>query len=493
VSVAAAGSRYLAVTFPWLSADRLRHTRAHLFAGRVDPPPVIFVEGAGRTSRVAAMDAAAAQIGIEIGMALPSAKALVPALETFPDDPRADLDWLDQLALGCERYTGNVAVCPPNALVLRFEGGLGDFPSERALAADVEDRLARRRLQVRQAFANTPYAAQALARFPGAAAPDEAGAIRRLPVAALDLEDEEADLMAEAGLKTVGDVAARPTTAISSQFGRHVVEAVRRLSATAPSPRPTAPPPLRVERRSTPPLMRIDDLASAVSDLMVEAGMLLDGRRQLGRRWQLTLFRADGCARQSRTEGGAAAAVTGRLLAGHGNSCGSADEELGYDLVRLDALLVEPVGAGELYTVAVGPQAEPALPRKSGTGRRGSAEPSQLALFASTEPPVAPPAAYPSTMAEQPIHLFDPPQRLDAVTADIPVGTPTSFRWRRRHHEVARADGPEQIADHRARRGLPPRTRDYYRLQDRRGRRFWIFRQVGEDEQLQWFVHGLFA
>lgn len=426
-------------------------------------------------------------------MIFSSAQAQVPALEWFPHDPRADLDWLDQLALGFERYTAEVTVSPADALVLRFQGCLGDFPSERALAADVENRLARRGLHVRCAFAKTPEAARALARYPGAAAPDEAGAIRRLPVAALDLDDEEAGLMAEAGLRTVGDVAARPPGAISSQFGPHVTEAVRRLMATVSSPRPVAPPPLRVERRSTPPLTRADELAPVVTDLMAEARMLLESRRQVPRRWQLTLFRGDGYARQSRIDGGAAAAIAGRLLAGHDGVCGPADEELGYDLIRLDALLVEPIGEGELYAAEMAPQADPALPRKSGTGRRASAEPSQLTLFAPTEPPVAPPPACPGNMAERPIHLFDPPQRLDAVVAGEAAGTPTSFRWRRRYHEVARADGPEQVADERARRGLTPRARDYYRLQDRRGRRFWIFRQVGEDERLQWFVHGLFA
>ncbi|WP_343055113.1 DNA polymerase Y family protein [Sphingomonas aerophila] len=451
------------------------------------------MEHAGRAARVAAIDAAAAQAGLEVGMIFSSAQAQVPALEWFPHDPRADLDWLDQLALGFERYTAEVTVSPADALVLRFQGCLGDFPSERALAADVENRLARRGLHVRCAFAKTPEAARALARYPGAAAPDEAGAIRRLPVAALDLDDEEAGLMAEAGLRTVGDVAARPPGAISSQFGPHVTEAVRRLMATVSSPRPVAPPPLRVERRSTPPLTRADELAPVVTDLMAEARMLLESRRQVPRRWQLTLFRGDGYARQSRIDGGAAAAIAGRLLAGHDGVCGPADEELGYDLIRLDALLVEPIGEGELYAAEMAPQADPALPRKSGTGRRASAEPSQLTLFAPTEPPVAPPPACPGNMAERPIHLFDPPQRLDAVVAGEAAGTPTSFRWRRRYHEVARADGPEQVADERARRGLTPRARDYYRLQDRRGRRFWIFRQVGEDERLQWFVHGLFA
>ena len=39
------------------------------------------------------------------------------------------------------------------------------------------------------------------------------------------------------------------------------------------------------------------------------------------------------------------------------------------------------------------------------------------------------------------------------------------------------------------------RTRDYYRVEDRDGRRFWLFRQglYGETPEPRWFIHGLFA
>lgn len=38
-------------------------------------------------------------------------------------------------------------------------------------------------------------------------------------------------------------------------------------------------------------------------------------------------------------------------------------------------------------------------------------------------------------------------------------------------------------------------TRDYYRVEDREGRRFWLFRQglYEETAEPRWFVHGLFA
>ena len=37
--------------------------------------------------------------------------------------------------------------------------------------------------------------------------------------------------------------------------------------------------------------------------------------------------------------------------------------------------------------------------------------------------------------------------------------------------------------------------RDYYRVEDEEGRRFWLFRAglAGGDQPPRWFVHGLFA
>lgn len=96
----------------------------------------------------------------------------------------------------------------------------------------------------------------------------------------------------------------------------------------------------------------------------------------------------------------------------------------------------------------------------------------------------------------RPIYLFDPPQPIDSIAAETPDGPPARFRWRRTVHDVARAEGPERIAGEWWRRhdaAIP--TRDYFRVEDRRGRRFWIFRHglYAETENPRWYVHGLFA
>ena len=90
----------------------------------------------------------------------------------------------------------------------------------------------------------------------------------------------------------------------------------------------------------------------------------------------------------------------------------------------------------------------------------------------------------------RPLRLFARAQPVEAV-ASMPDGPPMRFRWRRVLHDVARAEGPERIEPDwlRAPHG---RARDYYRVEDAEGRRFWLYREDHADAP-RWFVHGLFA
>ena len=89
------------------------------------------------------------------------------------------------------------------------------------------------------------------------------------------------------------------------------------------------------------------------------------------------------------------------------------------------------------------------------------------------------------------------PEPIEAV-AEVPDGPPLRFRWRRALHEVVAAEGPERIegawwSEH----GGP--ARDYFRVEDKSGLRFWLFR-AGLYRDLAhgagapaWFLHGTFA
>jgi protein ImuB len=102
-----------------------------------------------------------------------------------------------------------------------------------------------------------------------------------------------------------------------------------------------------------------------------------------------------------------------------------------------------------------------------------------------------PPAGEPP---RRPLHLFEPPQPIETM-AEMPDGPPLRFRWRRVLHEISRAEGPERIAPEWWRDGNDEPTRDYYRVEDARGHRFWVFRRglYEQAREPRWFLHGVFA
>jgi protein ImuB len=101
----------------------------------------------------------------------------------------------------------------------------------------------------------------------------------------------------------------------------------------------------------------------------------------------------------------------------------------------------------------------------------------------------------------RPIRLLASPEPIEA-TAPVPDDPPVLFRWRRLLHRVRRADGPERVAgewwraaDPAAHLGDPDDIRDYYRVEDEAGRRFWLYRAglFRPGRPARWFVHGVFA
>jgi protein ImuB len=100
------------------------------------------------------------------------------------------------------------------------------------------------------------------------------------------------------------------------------------------------------------------------------------------------------------------------------------------------------------------------------------------------------------TPPDRPLRLFARPEPVE-VMAEVPEGHPLRFRWRRVVHEVAHAEGPERIAPEWWQPDDQERaTRDYYRVEDEEGRRYWLYREGlygRETATPAWYVHGLFA
>jgi len=96
----------------------------------------------------------------------------------------------------------------------------------------------------------------------------------------------------------------------------------------------------------------------------------------------------------------------------------------------------------------------------------------------------------------RPPRLLDRPEAIEVVYA-TPEGMPRRFVWRRAVHDIARAEGPERIAPEWWRERSTARLRDYYRVEDAAGRRYWIYREGvagdGRGGAPLWYLHGLFG
>ena len=102
----------------------------------------------------------------------------------------------------------------------------------------------------------------------------------------------------------------------------------------------------------------------------------------------------------------------------------------------------------------------------------------------------------------RPLRLIEPAEEVEAL-AMVPDGPPLRFRWRRGIYQVVRSEGPERIAPpwwigandrpSEAKEGI---TRDYFRIEDTEGRRFWLYREglyERETSRPRWYLQGLFA
>ena len=96
----------------------------------------------------------------------------------------------------------------------------------------------------------------------------------------------------------------------------------------------------------------------------------------------------------------------------------------------------------------------------------------------------------------RPQRLLDRPEAIAVVYA-TPEGVPRRFVWRRAVHDIARVEGPERIAPEWWRERSTARLRDYYRVEDQAGRRYWIYREGvigdGRGGLPEWYIHGLFG
>jgi protein ImuB len=322
---------------------------------------------------------------------------------------------------------------------------------------------------------------------------------------------------------------------------------------------PLLPAPDYTARLPFPePLITHDGIVAGLDHLAERLCQAIALVRRGARRVRLSVYRADGTSAVIEAGLSAPCREPSHLVRLFADRVGSIDAGFGVDLMVLAALVTEPLLPAQAAFARSEDRskAEPLIDllasRLEGSAVR------RLAPFASHVPersqntitalagswpwPEQEPAKPP-----RPCLLFAEPERIDVI-AEIPEGPPARFTWRRVTRRVVKAEGPERIAPEwwlslcrdpataegragwgdgafgkkpptrlatqadlptRGRYGpsgktvkgkssdLPARTRDYYRIEDEDGRRYWVFRgglyQEGAAELPAWYLHGVFG
>ena len=458
--------------------------------------------------------------GLRPGMRLADARALYSRLVTAGADPVADRRGIERLALWCSRFTPRCAIDGDDGLLLGIAGCGHLFGGEAALVNEIASRLDGLGIESRLGLADTPAAAWALARF-GAedrriATPGDArAALGSLPVEALRIAPGDARLLRRLGLITIGAVDSLPRTSLARRFARRercgavLSRLDQALGRRAEPVEPMMPPPVHLERLAmSEPLVHRDGLDAAAARLM--AGLTASLERDGADLRQLVLwcYRADGGVVR-RAVSTVRATRDGdhllRLLAG---KIETLDPGLGIDAVALHAARVEPLkpeqlsltGDGREHGGDIGLLADHLTARLGGAAVR-RLEPVERHLPEKAERAAAPGrkhAPWPETpdKPQRPFRLFDPPEPVEAM-AEVPDGPPLLFTWRRVRRRIVRAAGPERIEPEWWTGDGGHTVRDYYRVEDAGGRRYWLYRAglYGgcSDGGPQWYMHGLYG
>ena len=529
MSAFSAKRRILSLWLPRLPIDRIKRQLSSVAPVNADVPSVV-VAKEHNALIIYSLDDASASYGLAIGLPLANARAICPHLQVYDADEAADAKTLGDIAGWCDRFTPMVALDAPHGLFLDITGCAHLFGGEAAILRQLCDALTAQGFAVSAAIASTSICARTMNRHVHGhviADGEETGAVGPLPVFTLGASDAVTNALRRAGLKTIGDVASRARHEITARFGAAFTTRLEQALGQGDAPiSPRKPlPDYIVEQRFAEPVATEAVIAATLSRLAVTLIASMEKQGKGARRLEASFFRTDGVVRTLEVDTGQAvtrAATVDRLFRERLDALNDPlDPGFGFDLIRLSASRTEIVVqqqrdldahvhdndelAALIDRIAArigGKRVVVHLPQDTHIPECAAlAAPAQHHLAAATS------ADWPARVVGEPplrpLRLFEKPEPINVPFAMVPDGPPHHFTWRRASHVVVRVEGPERVAMEWWKQGAETLTRDYFRVEDEAGLRFWIFRdglygqelagEGGEQKPANWFVHGLFA
>lgn len=483
---------------------------------------VLYADASRAGPQIVACSPAAAERGVAAGMSPVEAEGLLTTRRSrsdaalfIPHEPDDDADGLRGLAVWCQRFSPTVGIEEPDGLLLDVSGCAHLFGGEHQLSRQFIDAVSRWGFSVRTAIADTIGTAWAVARFGTdrttiVPAGRQEAALRPLSVQSLRLSKNAIETLNELNIHRIGQLQSLPRSGLYSRLGPEVARRLDQALGTVAE--------LIVPVRRPEPLQASEDFEHPIRDRrtleivlrrLVERIAEKAAESQHGvQRLEVAFFDAAGGSTgfvietlrpdrsashlmelvQTRLEqtpfaqgvvGVRMEAIETKLLkAPQGGLFDVEDDSDGRgELARLVDRMSNRLGKQRVVRPRLRPDAQPEFALRW--------EPLLDANKRPETQPFQPPHTRPAS--SRPLHLREEPVALE-VTSAAPDGPPLRFFWKHAACTVARCWGPERIETGWWRERHV--RRDYYRVETESGRRFWLFRRIGQGD---WFLHGEFA
>ncbi|GAB6042811.1 DNA polymerase Y family protein [Endothiovibrio diazotrophicus] len=474
----------MAVELPWLALEQ--------FAGTLEPAhPFAVSETCNGVARLALGNRAALRAGVRPGMRPGTAYALCPDLRVRPRDHAAERAALERLAAWTGRFTPQVVLSPPAALLLEVAGSERLFGGMEAIIRALRQGVAELGYRTRIALAPTPNGARLLTTSAGDTRVHGQDELRRalagVPLERLGLPRGSLERLRRLGLKRLGELLRMPRDGVARRYGAELVDLLDRTLGRRADPQEPFRPPQRYHGRLLLP-----------AEVEEHPRLLIAARRLLGELSGLLEARGEGIQSMEWT-------LIHRDHAPTPLPLGLASP--GRDAERMEALLAERLERFELPAPVLELElcSGPFHPLASHNGALFTDPASRLEAARLLERLIA-------RLGEAAIHGIETVadhrpergwRRLPAGRRPLAIALPDRPLWLLAAPlPLARIDGrPHYRGVLHLLRG-PERiesgwwdgagvTRDYFAAENPAGMRLWIFREPRHPER--WFLHGRFG
>lgn len=261
-----------------------------------DGPLAVHEQVCGQARIVQASQLALTQ-GIYPGQRLSAALAIAPQLQSHARNRRAEQQLLEQIALIGYGFSHQVALVPPDGIVLEVGGSRRLRGGIAPLLDALTERLSRMGLEAYCGLAPVPAAARLLARI-GRRAPTMTELHRQLatlPIANLELPRQQVDTLAGCGLKTLDQLMRLPAADRARRFGKALNRYLDQIHGRLDTPLAGWAPAERFSLRLEMPVATdaVEALVFVFRRMLERLGHWLEIRDQALTRLKVSLERED--------------------------------------------------------------------------------------------------------------------------------------------------------------------------------------------------------